>query len=103
MRLSPRDPEIPNRLINLGMAELGLGRFDPAVAKFQKAVDAGAHYFIPYVSLAAAYALEGKMEEAQTALAEARRLNPQLTVKWLIAHARDVPPLFEGLRKAGLP
>ena len=27
-----------------------------------------------------AYALEGKMEEATSALAEARRLNPQLTV-----------------------
>jgi TolB-like protein/Tfp pilus assembly protein PilF len=102
-RLSPRDPEIPNRLINLGMAELGLGHFDAAVVEFQKAIDAGAHYFIPYVTLAAAYALEGKMEEAQTALAEARRLNPQLTVAWLTAHAPDVPPLFEGLRKAGLP
>ena len=43
------------------------------------------------------------MEEAQTALAEARRLNPQLTVAWLTAHAPDVPPLFDGLRKAGLP
>jgi adenylate cyclase len=103
MRLSPRDPEIPNRLINLGMAELGLGHFDAAVVEFQKAIDSGAHYFIPYVTLAAAYALEGKMEEAQTALAEARRLNPQLTVAWLTAHAPDVPPLFDGLRKAGLP
>ena len=85
------------------MAELGLGHFDAAVVEFQKAIDAGAHYFIPYVTLAAAYALEGKTDEAQTALAEARRLNPQLTVTWLIAHAPDVPPLFDGLRKAGLP
>ena len=103
MRLSPRDPEVPNRLINLGVAELGLGHFDAAVAQFQKAIDAGAHYFIPYVTMASAYALEGKMEEAQAALAEARRLNPQLTVTWLTAHAPDVPPLFDGLRKAGLP
>ena len=53
--------------------------------------------------MTAAYALAGKMDEAKTALAEARRLNPQLSVKWLIAHAPDVPPLFDGLRKAGLP
>ena len=103
MRLSPRDPETPNKLINLGMAELGLGNFDAAIAEFQKAIDAGAHYFIPFVNLAAAYALEGKADEAKTALAEALRLNPDLTVKWLIDHAPNLPPLFEGLRRAGLP
>ena len=102
LRLSPRDPETPNRLINLGMAELGLGHFDVAIAEFQKAIDAGAHYFIPYVNLAAAYALAGKMDEAKTALAEGRRLNPNLTVKWLTDHAPKIPPLFDGLRKAGL-
>ncbi|MBV9287646.1 MAG: adenylate/guanylate cyclase domain-containing protein [Hyphomicrobiales bacterium] len=102
LRLSPRDPEIPNRLIHLGMAELGLAHFDAAIDEFQRAIDAGAHNFIPYVCLAAAYAFEGKTEEAKTALAEARRLNPQLTVKWLIGHAPNLPPLFDGVRKAGL-
>jgi hypothetical protein len=43
------------------------------------------------------------MEEAKTSLAEARRLNPNLTVKWLIAHAPNLPSYLEGLRKAGLP
>jgi hypothetical protein len=43
------------------------------------------------------------VDEAKTALAEARSLNPQLTVKWLTEHAPSIPPLFEGLRKAGLP
>jgi adenylate cyclase len=102
MRLSPRDPEIASRLMNLGMAELGLGHYDAAVDEYNKSIDAGNRVFIPYVNLAAAYALEGKMEEAKSALAEARRLNPQLTVKWLIGHAPNIQPLFEGLRKAGL-
>ncbi len=43
------------------------------------------------------------MEEAKTALAEARRLNPKLTVKQLMATGPNLPPLYEGLRKAGLP
>ena len=43
------------------------------------------------------------MEDAKTALAEARRLNPKLTIKWMRVHAPNLPPLFEGLRKAGLP
>ena len=39
--------------------------------------------FAPYVDLAAVYAREGKMDEAKLALAEARRLNPNLSVKLL--------------------
>ena len=53
--------------------------------------------------LAAAYALEGKIDEAKSSLAEARRVNPNLTVKWFIAHSPNVPRSLEGMRKAGLP
>jgi hypothetical protein len=42
------------------------------------------------------------MEEAASALAEARRLNPELTLKWQQTR-NSMPPLLEGLRKAGLP
>jgi tetratricopeptide (TPR) repeat protein len=101
-RLSARDPEVPNRLINLGMAELGLGDSNAAVVEFQRAIDAGDHSFIPYANLPAAFALQGKTEEAQSTLKEARRLNPSLTVKWLTDHAPHLPRLFDGLRKAGL-
>ena len=57
MQLSPRDPEIPNRLMNLGMAELGLGHFDAAVVEFQKVIDAGDHSLIPHANLSATCAL----------------------------------------------
>ena len=43
------------------------------------------------------------MDEAKTALAEARRLYPKLTVKWLQSVAPNIPNLFDGVRKAGLP
>jgi hypothetical protein len=43
------------------------------------------------------------MDEAKSALAEARRLNPNLTVKWALAHSPNLPKVFEGLREAGLP
>ena len=103
MRLSPRDPYIGFWHVGLGDPELGLGHFDAAIGEYHKAIDAGLHSSIPYQDLAAAYALEGKMEEAKSALAEARRLNPKLSIKWMRVHAPNLPPLFEGLRKAGLP
>ena len=54
--------------------------------------------------MAAAYAQAGKMDEAKSALAEARRLEPNLTIKWLHASAApNLPPLYDGLREAGLP
>ena len=103
MRLSPRDPNIGLFHVNLGDPELGLGHSDAAIDEYHKAIDAGLHNSIPYQDLAAAYALEDKMEDAKTALVEARRLNPKLTIKWMRVHAPSLPPLFEGLRKAGLP
>ena len=43
------------------------------------------------------------MEEAKTALADARRLNPAITIKWMKERTPNFPAVFEGLRKAGLP
>jgi adenylate cyclase len=105
MRLSPRDPSIGYWLVLVGGAELIHGHYDASIDEYHKALDAGFRTYITYSRLAAALALEGKMDEATTALAEARRLNPNLTVKWTIEHSPNVvlPHLLEGLRKAGLP
>ena len=86
-----------------GSHQSRLGHVDAAVEEYHKAINVGWRAYQPYRSLAAAYALEGKMEEAASALAEARRVNPQLTLKWQQTHSMNVPPLLEGLRKAGLP
>ena len=67
MRLSPRDPRIGLWLVALGDAELGLGHVDAAVEEYHKAINVGWRAYQPYRSLAAAYALEGKMEEAASA------------------------------------
>ena len=102
MRLSPRDPLTGLFHIDLGNAELGLGNFDAAIDEYHNATDSGFRPFFAYANLAAVYALEGHMDEAKTALAESRRLNPKLTVKWLIAHTPNLPPVIEGLRRVGL-
>ena len=103
MRLSPRDPIIGVFHIVSGDAELGLGHFDAAINEYHNATDSGYRPFFVYTNLAAAYALEGKMDEAKTALAEARRLNPKLTVKWMIAHTPNLPLCSQDCARRGCP
>ena len=82
------------------MAELDQGHFDAAIDEYHKAIDAGFRSFY-LTQFTAAYALEGKMDEAKTALAEARRLNPKLTVKWLIGMRRTRRPCSKGCVRRG--
>jgi adenylate cyclase len=102
MRLSPRDPAINLWRTNLADAEMGLGHFDAAIDLIRQSIDAGFRNAYAYKELAAAYALAGKTEDAKIALAEALRLSPNLTIKW-VARTNPQPIVLEGLRKAGLP
>ena len=81
MRLSPRDPRIGTMARFLADAELGLGHFDAAIEESNKAIDAGYRFSYSYQYLAAAHALKGDIDQAKAALAEARRLNPKLSIK----------------------
>jgi tetratricopeptide (TPR) repeat protein len=103
MRLSPRDPALGQWHNLTADAELGLGHFDAAIDESNKAIESGWRVYFSYLNLAAAHAFKGDMAEAKTALAEARRLNPKLSVKWLIERKPVLQPAFDGLRKAGLP
>jgi len=103
IRLSPRDPIVGIWHVMWADAELGLAHFDAAIDQYRTAIEVGFRTYVPYANMAAAYALAGKIDEARSALTEARRLNPDLNVKWLLAHGPNVPRLSDGLRKAGLP
>jgi TolB-like protein/Flp pilus assembly protein TadD len=103
MRLSPRDPSIGVWHFLSAAADLNLGHVDAAIDEYHRAIDAGFHQYMAYSDLSAAYAQAGKMDEAKAALAEARRINPKLTIKWLKEHTAAGPAVFDGLRKAGLP
>ena len=83
-------------------AELGLGHFDAAIEEDNKAIDAGYKTFWPYLNFATAHVLKGEMDDAKTALAEALRLNPKLSIKFLLGLGVRAQ-LIDALRKAGLP
>ena len=104
-RLSPRDPNRGLWHMNIGVGELCRKQFNAAAEEFTRAIDEGFRPFISYAMLAAAEACLGNEADAKTALAEARRLNPLLTIKWFSSHlpVAQVPVLLEGFRKAGMP
>ena len=103
MLLSPRDPAMSQWHNLRADPELGLGRFDEALEDVKEAVDGGYRNIYSYINLAAAHAFKGEMDEAKAAMAEARRLKPDLSVKWLVTHKPVLQFAFDGLRKAGLP
>jgi tetratricopeptide (TPR) repeat protein len=103
MLLSPRDPAMSQWFNLRADAELGLGRIDEALEDSKKAADGGHRVFYTYLNLAAAYSFKGELEEAKAAMAEALRLKPDLSLKWLTKHKPVLQFAFDGLRKAGLP
>jgi adenylate cyclase len=103
IRLSPRDPSMSQWHNFTADADLGLGNFDAAIDESSRAIDGGYRVFYAYLNLAAARAFKGEMDQAKAALAEARRINPKLSVKWLIEHKPVLQPAFDNLRKVGLP
>ena len=79
--LSPRDPFSGIWYMHLGLAEFCRDRLDAAIEQLKRAIDSGYPTYFPYAYLAGAEAAKGNDAEAKLALAEARRLNPQLTIK----------------------
>jgi adenylate cyclase len=101
--LSPRDTLRGVWYTNLGLAEICRGRLEAAIEEIKRAIDTGYRPYIPYALLAGAEAAKGNDAEAKLYLAEAGRLNPQLTIKWFLDNWPVPPVIIEGLRKAGLP
>jgi len=101
MQLSPRDPAMGMSRTILAGAQMGLGQYDDAIDQLHQAIDSGYRSSYPYSQLAAAYALNGKMDEAKAALAEALKFSPDLSLK-MLKQNNIFPIAIEGLRKAGL-
>ena len=102
--LSPRDPYTGFWHMDLGVSEICAGRVDAGIAEFRRALDEGYRTFVVYAFLAGAEALKGDDAEAKLALAEARRLNPQFTIKWFVENlVLPWPTIVDGWRKTGLP
>jgi TolB-like protein/Flp pilus assembly protein TadD len=115
IRLSPRDPRLPNWLWRIGMVHLLESRVDESIVWLQKARSGNMRLPGPHAWLAAAYALQGNVARAAAELAEAQRLSGDGRYVSIGAHKATQPfeaaktrmlaeeTFFAGLRQAGVP
>jgi len=106
-RLSPRDFTRSAHLSTCGLCHFVAGRFGEAADCERRAVELHPDFGTAWRTYAAAAGMAGRREEASRALAEARRLQPALSVEWVetshpIVKASDRAIYIEGLRAAGL-
>ncbi|CAN5221025.1 adenylate/guanylate cyclase domain-containing protein [soil metagenome] len=106
-RLSPRDHLYAAILSTSGLCNLMDGRYSEAVELERQAVHLRANFGTAWRTLAAAAGLAGDIETGAAALAEAKRLQPNLSIAWV----REFHPIvreaareryIDGLRIAGL-
>ncbi len=108
MRLSPLDPLMFMMQSLTGLAHFVAGRYAEGSRWAAKAVREQPYYIGALRNLAANCALSGRLDEAQEAITQARRLDPDLRLSNLkdrIGPFRttDYVRFVEGLRLAGLP
>jgi TolB-like protein/class 3 adenylate cyclase len=115
IRLSPRDPRLPNWYWRIGMVHLLRSRTTEAILWLEKARNANPRLPGPHGWLASAYALAGEHDRVAAELAKARKLSGDNRYASIARHkaaqsfgspenhALAATTFFAGLRKAGVP
>jgi tetratricopeptide (TPR) repeat protein len=112
LRLDPRNPAKATWLAYMSWLHFGARRYEEAVDWAKKSVRENRDTELAYRALAASYAQLGRVDEARAAVAQALRIDPELTLEKVKGENARVNPDFDpdfterqidGLRKAGLP
>jgi TolB-like protein/class 3 adenylate cyclase/Flp pilus assembly protein TadD len=112
-RLSPRDTMAHRWMVWVGLAKAQLGADAEAVLWMRRGLDKNRNFSIGHLSLAAALARLGELDEARAAVQAGLALDPSFTIRRLrdATNARSDNPTFlawrdrtiEGMRMAGVP
>jgi adenylate cyclase len=106
IRMSPHDPQ--NALVNVGLAAAHYlaGRYNEAIVCSRKAMQQRFGLTNAHRVYIASSAQAGLIDEARTALAKLKELQPEVSIAWI---ERNIPyrpgpmaKFLEGIRKAGL-
>jgi TolB-like protein/class 3 adenylate cyclase len=111
LRLSPRDTNDNVWMTWAGIAKLALGADKDAIERFRHAIELNRNTAPPHFFLAAALALTGAADDAQSMAQAGLALDPAYTVRRYRAGAATDNPtylsqrerIYEGMRMAGVP
>jgi Flp pilus assembly protein TadD len=113
LRISPRDTMAYSWMTNVGLAKFHLASYEQAITWLRRAIEANRNYPLPHFVVGSALAQLGRTEEARSAVESGLALSPDFTISraralWAAmsdnpAYLAGLEPVFEGLRKAGLP
>jgi tetratricopeptide (TPR) repeat protein len=106
-RLSPRDYTQAANLSVEGLCHFIAGRYAEAITCERRAVQLRPNFGTAWRTLTAAAGLADDLELARAALAECKRLQPNISIAWVeqyhpIVRSEDRARYIEGLRRAGL-
>jgi len=107
LKLSSRDPQQAPYQSSIGLCHFIAGRYAEAADFQRRCVTVRPHFGSAWRTLAAAAGMSGDRQRAGDALAEAKRLQPGLSLEWVekyhpIARDADRALYVQGLRAAGL-
>jgi TolB-like protein len=111
LRLSPQDVAAHHWMSSAGTSKLHLAQDAEAVMWFRRAIEANRNFAFTHLSLAAALACLGKIDEAHAAAKAGLALEPSFTINRFRAGARSDnlvyvggrERIYEGMRRAGVP
>jgi adenylate cyclase len=89
VRLSPRDPQMWGKYLQLGWCQLLSNQPDPAIDLFIKSRAANPRTWVTHFGLAGALGLKGDLDGANTVLADLLKIKPESTR--LLASVTSVP------------
>jgi TolB-like protein len=111
LRLSPQDVAAHHWMSSAGTSKLHLAQDAEAVMWFRRAIEANRNFAFTHLSLAAALAYLGRIDEARAAAQAGLTLEPSFTIGRFRAGARSDnlayvggrERIYEGMRRAGVP
>jgi len=111
IQLSPNDPFKWDMYHYKASAYIRLGDFNRAIENFEKVCEFPTTQYVPFVTLAALYVLEGQDKDGVRALEKALRMEPKAsinTMKKVYGVTQDKPGsrsyrLLDALRAVGMP
>ena len=91
----------------IGLSHFAMRGYDQAAIALERSIEINSDVLWPHLFLAACYSHLGDSPAARSQVAEVRRINPEISIAWLLTfmpykRSGDLELLVEGLRKAGL-